>query len=499
MLHGIECGVKVGYDGPRSPIKATNLASAYKYPHIIDTELAKECAAGRILGPFSSSPLPNLHCSGLGVVPKKNGKWRMIMHLSAPIGQSINDHISKEQYSLQYASVDDAIQILTNLGKGALMAKVDLKSAFRVVPVHPTDWELLGMFWRNAFYIDTCLPFGLRSAPFLFNQYAEALQWILKNNYRLHWLIHYLDDYFIAGPPHSCSCQEHLNCFLKVCQQLGIPVAMDKVEGPLTVLIFLGLELDSVLQLIRLPQDKLEQLQQELQLWRECKKTTKRKLLSLIGKLAFAARAVPAGRLFTRRLIVLSSKVTKLHHHIKLSKEAREDIIWWQHFLPGWNGTAKFITDSVEAHDLDLYTDASGKYGCGAYYKGAWFFYKWRPHQRLSHTISIQWQELFAIIAAAMTWGHLWSQKRICFHCDNQAIALAWQGKSSKQPKLMTLLRKLFFIAAQNNFTVTIKHIPGTKNSIADAISRMQLQRFFSLAPQANKDPTPTPGELTTL
>ena len=120
-------------------------------------------------------------------------------------------------------------------------------------------------------------------------------------------------------------------------------------------------------------------------------------------------------------------------------------------------------------------------------------------HTNGSHkTITIQWQELFAIIAAAMTWGHLWDQNRICFHY-NQAIALAWQGKSSKQPKLMTLLRKSFFTAAQNNFTVTIKHLPGTKNSIADAISRMQFQRFFSLAPQANRDPTPIPGELSTL
>ena len=144
---------------------------------------------------------------------------------------------------------------------------------------------------------------------------------------------------------------------------------MDKVEGPVTSLIFLGLELDSVLQLIKLPQDKLQQLQQELQLWKECKKTTKRKLLLLNWKLAFAAQAVPAGRLFTRRLITLSSKVSKLHHGIKLNKDARNDNIWWQQFLPGWNGTAKFITENVDAHDLDLYTDASGRHGCGAYFK----------------------------------------------------------------------------------------------------------------------------------
>ena len=85
------------------------------------------------------------------------------------MGQSINDHISTEQikYSLQYSSIDDAVELLTALGKGALMAKVDLKSAFRVVPVHQTDSELLGMSWRDTFYFDTCLPFGLRSAPFL--------------------------------------------------------------------------------------------------------------------------------------------------------------------------------------------------------------------------------------------------------------------------------------------------------------------------------------------
>ena len=140
------------------------------------------------------------------------------------------------------------------------------------------------------------------------------------HNYGLHWLIHYLDDYFITGSPCACLCQEHLDYFLRVCQRLGVPVAMDKVEGPLTTIVFLGLELDSTLQHIRLPQEKLEQLQQELQLWKECKKTTKRNLLSLIGKLAFAARAVPAGRLFTRRLIALSSKVTKLHHRIRLNK-----------------------------------------------------------------------------------------------------------------------------------------------------------------------------------
>ena len=191
----------------------------------------------------------------------------MILHLSAPPDRSINDSISKEDFSIHYASMDDA----TALGKGALMAKVDLKSAFRMVPFRCQDWELLGMKWKEAYYVDTCLPFGLRSAPYLFNQFAEALQWILQHNYGLQWLIHYLDDYLMVGTPDSHSCGEHLQCFLRVCMHLGFPVAMDKVDGPATVLSFLGLELDSVLQQICLPPEKLREILEELTKWQKKK------------------------------------------------------------------------------------------------------------------------------------------------------------------------------------------------------------------------------------
>lgn len=63
------------------------------------------------------------------------------------------------------------------------------------------DRELLGIHWKQKYYIDCCLPFGLRSAPFIFNQYAEALEWILHHNYQIADIIHCLDDFLIAGKP----------------------------------------------------------------------------------------------------------------------------------------------------------------------------------------------------------------------------------------------------------------------------------------------------------
>ena len=191
----------------------------------------------------------------------------MIHHLSAPQGRSINDFISRDDFSLWYSIVDDAISCLLTLEICALMAKIDLKSAFHMVLVCRDDWELLGIFWQNHYYIDTCLPFGLRSAPYLFNQFASALHWILQNNYGMSHLIHYLDDYLLMDIPQSPRCGHHVSIFLYTCHRLGIPVAMDKLEGPSTTLTFLSLELDSTRQQIRLPQSKLHEIFTELSQW----------------------------------------------------------------------------------------------------------------------------------------------------------------------------------------------------------------------------------------
>ena len=158
LIEGFRHGVRLGYTGPLCLIWACSLPSAFTHPEAIDAELAKVCAAGRICGPFQDPLFPNLHCSGLRAIPKKDGRWQMILHLSAPAGCSINDHIAQDDYLLDHTSIDDAIRILLWLGKGALMVKVDLKSAFQMVPVHPADWELLGMHWKEGFYFDTCLP-----------------------------------------------------------------------------------------------------------------------------------------------------------------------------------------------------------------------------------------------------------------------------------------------------------------------------------------------------
>ena len=102
------------------------------------------------MGPYPSPPLPNFQCHPVGVVSKKHStEWRTIYHLSYPQGTTINDHILKDTYSLSYVRFDDAISILQTLGRGAFMAKTDLKSAFRLIPIHP-KFQTTGACWVSS-------------------------------------------------------------------------------------------------------------------------------------------------------------------------------------------------------------------------------------------------------------------------------------------------------------------------------------------------------------
>ena len=147
-----------GYKGPHFAHTSRNLPSTFQQPDILDAALATECAAGRILGPYNNPPLPNLRCSGLGLTPKHDGGWYTIYHLSASSNCSVNDFVDADAYTLSYCTVDHTFATINQLGKGAVMAKIDLKNAFRLIPVCREDWHLLGIHWKEKYFIDTYLP-----------------------------------------------------------------------------------------------------------------------------------------------------------------------------------------------------------------------------------------------------------------------------------------------------------------------------------------------------
>ena len=147
-------------------------------PAVVDATIQRECQAGRLLGPIPHSLLPLCQVSPIGLVPKSQpGQWRLIVDLSFPEGHSITDEIGQDVTSIQYARLKDVAQTVRVLGRRTLLTKLDLKSAYRVVPVHRDDWPFLAIQLERQTYLDTALPFGLRSAPKLFSAIANAVAW----------------------------------------------------------------------------------------------------------------------------------------------------------------------------------------------------------------------------------------------------------------------------------------------------------------------------------
>ena len=98
LIDDLQHGCSIGYTGPQFAHQANNLLSAHQQTTVIDATLQKECAVGRILGPFQTPPMPNFCTSRLGLVPKHDGGWHIIYHLSAPAGHSVNDFIDPFTY-----------------------------------------------------------------------------------------------------------------------------------------------------------------------------------------------------------------------------------------------------------------------------------------------------------------------------------------------------------------------------------------------------------------
>ena len=313
---------------------------------------------------------------------------------------------------------------------------------------------------------------------------ADALEWICRKR-GVRNIDHYLDDFITFGGEGSQECAQALEVIQLTCAELGVPLAMEKLEGPAPCLTFLGIEIDSVAGVLRLPRDKLSKLQRALASWEHKRSCTRRELESLIGTLQHACRVVWPGRAFMRRMIELLRIPRRPYHHVRLNCEFRADLWWWSSFTARWNGVSFFPPRHSPA--VVVTSDASGEWGCGAWSQEHWFQFQW-PELAKDHHIAFK--ELFAVLLACVLWGGSWSRCRVLARCDNQAAVHAMTNRSCKDKYL---LRCLFFCEAHHNFSLAAVYLPGSQNVLADDLSRNRRSSFLQKAPGMSREPAPIP------
>lgn len=113
------------------------MVSATQHQSHLWENLQNEIQLGRILGPLKHPLFSKFHCSQVCDFPKKQGRgvwvWRMITNLSAPAGRSVNDFIDPKACSVNYKSSDKALQMTQHLGPNALLRKMDISNAYRLL------------------------------------------------------------------------------------------------------------------------------------------------------------------------------------------------------------------------------------------------------------------------------------------------------------------------------------------------------------------------------
>ena len=488
-------GVRIGRPGAARVIVSPNWPSAFEHGAKVEDIITMDLSQGRLHGPFTSPPYQAYIVSPLGAFKKRDSeKIRVIHDLSFPALGSVNSMIDPTEFSLKYASIDDAVAFCNNFQNSPpFMSKLDLQDAFKFIPIHPDDWHLMGFSWPDGggstnIYFSKVLSFGLRSAPALFDVFASALLQFMFKSGAPTSVVRYVDDFLLVAPDAS-SCQQGLNIMLDTCHSSGFSVQPSKVTAPANEVKFLGITINTVSRTLFIDRDRLDEVVRLVNELLALRSVSKRRLLSVIGKLAFASRVVRIGRAFLGRLIEATKTVKYLHFSVKLTRAVKADLEWWRDCVASHNGVSMMPPPWCDLTALDVYTDASDL-GMGCFMYPEWFSSPYISSLAPAKAYSINWRELYAAVTALATWGPRMAGCNVYFHIDNQAVVAILRKHYSPAPHMMALLRSWCLMLVQYDVTIRPIYIPTDVNIDADDLSRLQVSRFRDRHPSALPYPT---------
>ena len=321
LLRGFSEGFLLDFSGSECPVTGSNARNTVHNKVAVETKLHSELECGRYAGPFDRPPpFDNIKCTPLALREKSTpGTWRLTHNLSFPYDEtSTNAGIPSEKASVKYANIGDAIVIIQILkrrgGRRVFMAKCDIAEAFRNLPLHPSQYHLVGFMWLLKYYYDRCLPMGASSSCRIFERFSDALKWILETKFNCPFVVKILDDFFFLADSYD-ACLNALDSFRALCRDIGLPLAPAKTVLPCERIEFLGIELDSANMVAVIPEDQIDRYEADT---RDLLVREKATLRELIGKLNFATSIVNVGRPFLRRLYDATAGVAKPFYKVRL-------------------------------------------------------------------------------------------------------------------------------------------------------------------------------------
>ena len=510
LFRGFSSGFSLKYYGPRkvqhyTPNLKLRVGSPRELWNKVMTEMKAKCYAG----PYREIPFTYFIQSPIGLVPKDKGtKTRLIFHLSYPKdGDSVNSGIPKKFCKVKYPNFAEAIQVCIDAGKSCSVAKSDMAMAFRHVPLSSAFWQFLILKCHHPvsgklyYFVEKCLSFGSSISCAIFQAVSDGIAFIVRFRIANRALLNYLDNYFFAQL-YKKVCDYQVRMFLDTCKQICFLVLLEKTFWRTTILVFLGLLIDTEEQVVRIPHEKVSKALDLIQYFlnRANRSITVLQVQRLCGTLNFITRCIIPGRVFLTRLYSMIDKPQlKQHHHVHITAENRLDLEMWHTFLTNQAAFKRPFLDlcnKVTSVELDMYSDASGsktKGGFGAYCGKKWVAGSWDATFILNENPSIEYLELFALTAGVLLWIKDFKNTAVCIFTDNESVKYMINDTSASCKNCMVLLHLIVLECMVQNVKLTAEHVRTDENGKADALSRGQMKRFRELGPDMNEKPKRIP------
>lgn len=401
-------------------VESKNHPSAVNNQDKVEQQIKVELSQGRYVKVKAKPTI----CSPLAAISKPDGSVRLLTDASKPDNYALNDY-AFTNVQVKYQSVQDAIGLLK---PGSFCAKVDLKSAYRSVGVNPEMYHMCGIKWRfkgdveDTYMVDTRLMMGASRSPSIFHRLSQCVKRCMMR--RGYQVIAYLDDFLIVAEDHD-TCLSGQHVLIGLLRAMGFAIAWAKVDGPAQSIVFLGVELNTVLFSVGLPEDKIKDFSQLLLKFKNMKRASLKQLQTLAGKLNWASQVIKCGRSYLRRVLDVMAPLQRNNHKARLSDPFRQDIEWWLSVLQVFPGKLLLHKPVVHVINIDACTE-----GGGFIWGQDWGYVHWKLDEPRVTNWHINCKETLSAVFAARRWAPFWKDSIVIFVTDNQS-ARSWIEKGT--------------------------------------------------------------------
>ncbi|KAE8183658.1 hypothetical protein CF328_g8112 [Tilletia controversa] len=485
-------GLRSGFDFGIPPVSSfrspPNHGSATNDFDTLNASIDKEVSLGRSLGPFSQDQVEMLgpfQTSPLGLVPKPNGKWRMVQDFSYPkkgAYASVNSYIESDEFVCAWDGFLALVDLIRSFPSGSDAAMADAGEAFRAIPARPD--QLPGLVYKtpdNRFIVDLRLPFGLASAIGVWGLVADATRAIIERLFEKEGVrvVKWVDDFVFVRPP---TCPVSLDDIMAATAPLGFPWHATKRSAFAPTIRFIGFHFDLHHYTVWLPDDKAAKFLDRIKVFTTRGPISLKQTQEVIGSLqhvaVMARDLAPYLSEMVASLYAFEDKnpFAKLFVGDKVRSDAKE----WVSALSS-NFRRSFAAPGPP-FELPIYVDASTEWGVGILVGERWAAWRLQPGWEADAS-GILWAEAIALefgILAALALGA--EGHSVLVHGDNQGVIGSFRRGRSRGRQANSVLKRI--LKLERTWRVEETTLPGLSHFVPTRHpSRSSLGRPRLIAP----------------